>query len=172
MHRKANLGWIEIDKAQTCLQNITGSQFGVVVIGRNEGQRLVTCFNSIHDAVAVVYVNSNSTDGSVMVAKNLNIDVVQLDLSIPFTAARARNAGLMRLHAITPDLRYVQFVDGDCQLIKGWAEAAVSFLERMPDVAAVCGRFGSDIQSDPSTTGCATESGIGRPERSVPVREM
>jgi len=129
------------DTARTCLQNIAGPQFGVVVIGRNEGQRLVTCFDSIADAAAVVYVDSNSTDGSVMVARSRNIDVVELDLSIPFTAARARNAGLARLQATMANIRYVQFVDGDCQLINGWAETAVSFLERMPDVAAVCGRL-------------------------------
>lgn len=126
---------------QNCFHHISSSQFGIVVIGRNEGQRLITCFDSISHALATVYVDSKSTDDSVIVAKSRNIEVVELDLSVPFTAARARNAGLIRLQMLEPGLRYVQFVDGDCQLSHGWLQLAVSFLDRMPDVAAVCGRL-------------------------------
>ena len=117
------------------------SELGVVVIGRNEGQRLITCFGSLSGAAYVTYVDSNSTDGSVEAAHDRNIDVVELDLSIPFTAARARNAGFARLLECAPDLKYVQFLDGDCELIEGWLEAAVSFLEHAPEFAAVCGRL-------------------------------
>jgi GT2 family glycosyltransferase len=117
------------------------TQFGVVVIGRNEGQRLITCLRSVSTAAAVVYVDSNSTDGSAQAARDLGANVIELDLSIPFTAARARNAGFARLLTIIPDLTYVQFVDGDCELVPGWLEAAVTFLERQVDVAAVCGRL-------------------------------
>src|SRR5262249_34164919 len=35
--------------------------------------------------------------------------------------------------------KYVQFIDGDCELALGWADAAVSFLEARSDVASVCG---------------------------------
>src|ERR1700733_8869724 len=73
------------------------SKFGVVVIGRNEGQRLITCLQSLSDATAVIYVDSNSTDGSVKAAQDRNINIIELDLSVPFTAARARNAGFTRL---------------------------------------------------------------------------
>lgn len=117
------------------------SVLGVVVIGRNEGERLVTCLRSIAAGTAVVYVDSNSTDGSVAAARNLGADVVELDLGIPFTAARARNAGFARLTAIRPDLAYVQFADGDCELRQGWLATAQAFLDRHADVAAVCGRL-------------------------------
>jgi GT2 family glycosyltransferase len=117
------------------------SNLGVVVIGRNEDHRLITCLDSLSDALTVIYVDSGSTDGSVQAARYRSIDVVELDLSIPFTAARARNAGFSRLLRIAPDLRYVQFVDGDCELLPGWSETAVAFLETRPDVAAVCGRL-------------------------------
>ncbi|SDJ63992.1 MULTISPECIES: glycosyltransferase [Bradyrhizobium] len=116
-------------------------KFGVVVIGRNEGQRLITCLRSMSTAAMVVYVDSNSTDGSVQAAQELGADVVELDLSIPFTAARARNAGFSRLLTIGPDLSYIQFVDGDCELAAGWPNAATAFLDRQTDVAAVCGRL-------------------------------
>ena len=47
----------------------------------------------------------------------------------PFTAARARNAGFKRLRELAPDLNYVQFIDGDCELIETWPETAISFPE-------------------------------------------
>ena len=116
------------------------ASLGVVVIGRNEGLRLVGCFDSLPET-PVVYVDSGSTDGSVEAARQRQIDVVELDLTIPFTAARARNAGFAQLLRTHPDLEYVQFVDGDCQLLPGWMSSALAFLEARPDVAAVCGRL-------------------------------
>ncbi len=114
---------------------------GVVVIGRNEGERLRRCLQSIARAVAVVYVDSGSTDGSPALALTLGAEVVSLDLRTPFTAARARNAGLRRLRELVPTLQYVQFVDGDCELADGWLDAAQRFLDDHPDVAAVAGRL-------------------------------
>jgi hypothetical protein len=71
----------------------------------------------------------------------LGIEVVELDLSIPFTAARARNAGYQRLLQLRPHLPLVQFIDGDCELNPSWCATAVEFLSNRPDVAAVCGRL-------------------------------
>src|SRR3981081_3290720 len=119
----------------------TLSNLGVVVIGRNEGHRLITCLDSLSGALTVIYVDSGSTDRSAEAAQDRGIDVVELDLNIPFTAARARNAGFSRLLRMVPDLQHVQFVDGDCELLPGWTETAVAFLESKPDVAAVCGRL-------------------------------
>lgn len=114
--------------------------FGVVAIGRNEGDRLKQCLQSVLTAAQVVYVNSGSTDGSVQWAKELGISVVELDLTRPFTAARARNAGFRRLQALAADLRYVQFIDGDCELDKSWPFAAISFLNDNDKVCGVLGR--------------------------------
>jgi GT2 family glycosyltransferase len=115
-----------------------------VVIGRNEGQRLVRCLESLRGQVAVlVYVDSGSTDGSVETARALGADVVCLDLGLPFTAARARNAGRARLRQLAPDEvsgQLVQFVDGDCEVSASWLNTAVAFLDTHQDVAVVCGR--------------------------------
>lgn len=114
---------------------------GVVAIGRNEGERLVRCLASLRGRAAhLVYVDSGSTDGSTDKARAAGAEVVDLDLSRPFTAARARNEGLARLLALAPDLELVQFVDGDCEVVPGWIEAAREVLEARPDVAVVCGR--------------------------------
>jgi len=100
---------------------------GVVVIGRNEGERLKKCLNSVVElAGAVVYVDSGSSDGSVEFAKSVRVRVVALDMALPFTAARARNEGFHYLLSIYPDLNYVQFVDGDCEFITGWFDTALA----------------------------------------------
>ncbi|MCO7620505.1 glycosyltransferase family 2 protein [Pseudomonas guariconensis] len=114
---------------------------GVVVIGRNEGSRLERCLASLAGAAdQVVYVDSGSTDGSVQMAQARGIEVLALDMTQPFTAARARNEGFACLHRLMPSVRYVQFVDGDCEVVAGWLPAAQAFLDQHPEVAVVCGR--------------------------------
>jgi glycosyltransferase involved in cell wall biosynthesis len=116
-------------------------KIGVVAIGRNEGQRLRVCLTSaLRDAQQVVYVDSGSSDDSVALAKSLGATVVQLDLSIPFTAARSRNAGFSKLLELAPDLDAVQFVDGDCEIVEGWIANAKEQLRAKPQAAVVCGR--------------------------------
>ncbi|MBI5658495.1 MAG: glycosyltransferase family 2 protein [Nitrosomonadales bacterium] len=114
---------------------------GIVAIGRNEGERLRKCLLSVVGlAGKIVYVDSGSTDGSVEMARALGVEVIGLDMSVPFTAARARNEGFACLCKIAPELGYVQFVDGDCEVVPGWLEKATRFLDEHPDVAVVCGR--------------------------------
>ena len=67
---------------------------GVVIIGRNEGERLRRCLTSVVGrGLTVVYVDSNSTDGSAGLARAMGADVVELDMSRPFTMGRGRNVG-------------------------------------------------------------------------------
>lgn len=114
---------------------------GAVVIGRNEGERLRGCISSIVPRVAIsVYVDSGSIDNSVALARSAGCEVVVLDKRIPFTAARARNEGFARIFRLAPNLRYVQFADGDCEVVPGWIETATAFLDAHPDVGVVCGR--------------------------------
>lgn len=112
-----------------------------VIIGRNEGERLIRCLDSVRGTVQrIVYVDSGSTDGSIPAAKSAGAEVVDLDISIPFTAARARNAGIKELQkGDAPD--YVQFIDGDCELRSGWIASGSAFLDGHPAVAVVSGRL-------------------------------
>src|SRR3569833_4667717 len=97
------------------------SQIGAVAIGRNEGQRLRVCLTSLKGRVGtLVYVDSGSTDGSVAMAAGLGAKVVELDRDVPFTAARARNAGLARLRQEVPDVEFVQLEGGGCEVGAGW----------------------------------------------------
>ena len=78
---------------------------GIVAIGRNEGERLRRCLTSVVGrGLPVVYVDSGSTDGSVELARSLGAEVVELDLSQPVSAPRARNEGFERLCQVDPDV--------------------------------------------------------------------
>ncbi len=113
----------------------------VIAIGRNEGERLKRCLQSVAGQPgALVYVDSGSTDGSIELARSRGAQVIELDTTRGFTAARARNAGLEGLGAAREDILFVQFVDGDCEVERGWLAAARDFLVERPDVAGVFGR--------------------------------
>lgn len=111
-----------------------------VLIGRNEGARLERALASVAGLGRVIYVDSGSTDGSVTAAQAAGAEVVALDLSVPFTAARARNAGVDALRALGPLPDYIQFMDGDCELQPGWTDTARAFLSSHPEAAVACGR--------------------------------
>lgn len=112
----------------------------LVLIGRNEGARLVAGLASVRGAARrVVYVDSGSTDDSVAQARAAGAEVVSLDLSTPFTAARARNAGYDALRATGPAPEIVQFIDGDCSLVDGWIDAGRAALARDPKLGLVTG---------------------------------
>ncbi|MFC3631455.1 glycosyltransferase [Paracoccus angustae] len=111
-----------------------------VAIGRNEGGRLVRCLDSLLAAGfrQIVYVDSGSTDNSIAEAEARGVKVARLDLAAPFTAARARNAGVA---ALPGDQDHIQFIDGDCVLDPGWLPRAARFLAENPDAAVACGRL-------------------------------
>src|SRR5215472_5675381 len=115
---------------------------GVVVIGRNEGERLRRCLTSaVREARHLLYVDSGSSDGSVALAQSLDVETFALDPGMPFSAARARNEGQALLRQRQPHLQYLQFVDGDCELCEGWLSEAAEFLDNHTDVAVALGRL-------------------------------
>lgn len=135
------------DGRPSMLQDVAGATVNVgvpggvaaVIIGRNEGARFLACLDSLPAELSpVIYVDSGSTDGSVAAAWRVGARVVALADDAPFTAARARNAGL---EALAPgEAEFVQFIDGDCTLRSGWVGVAVAALRGDAGLAAVCGR--------------------------------
>lgn len=114
-------------------------EVGVVVIGRNEGERLRSCLLSLRDCAFRVYVDSGSTDGSQKIAEDLGFAVIELEVPPSFTAARARNTGFQYLMTVYPKLDYIQMVDGDCEILPNWLVEAREALLKEDDVASVFG---------------------------------
>ncbi len=126
----------------TLWASMSAAEIGIVAIGRNEGPRLIDCLASVKSATNyTVYVDSGSTDGSITAAEEIGALVVRLDLTKPFTAARARNEGFKALKAFRPNVSFVQFIDGDSILVQDWLSKALAFIEQRSDVAVVCGRL-------------------------------
>ncbi len=115
---------------------------GIVIIGRNEGDRLEACFESLQSlGVSIAYVDSGSTDDSISIATRFTQHIIELDSRKPFSAARARNEGFKKLVESHPRIKYIQFIDGDCTLSSGWIEAAAGTLKTDPRLAAVTGHL-------------------------------
>jgi GT2 family glycosyltransferase len=120
------------------------SRAGVVIIGRNEAKRLPVSLKALADrASRSIYVDSGSSDGSVALVRSQfrGIQVHELSADRPFSAARARNEGINVLAQKFPELEFVQFVDGDCELVPGWLDQAEQYLRSHPDCAAVVGHL-------------------------------
>ena len=118
---------------------LADAKVDAVVIGRNEGARLAACLQSLIPQVRrVIYVDSGSTDGSETVARASGARVVALDMALPFSAARARNAGLTALADDPP--QFVQFVDGDCEVVGNWVAVALAGFAEHPEAVVICGR--------------------------------
>lgn len=123
---------------------------GIVVIGRNEGERLIACLQAlVRQHRPILYVDSGSSDGSVERARALDVEVLELDPSRPFSAARARNEGAAALFRRHADLRFVQFIDGDCIPAAGWLDAAETALDADERRAVV---FGQLEERDPGAS--------------------
>ncbi|RBI85442.1 glycosyltransferase family 2 protein [Rhodosalinus halophilus] len=141
---------------------------GVVLIGRNEGARLERALAALEGVEArIVYVDSGSTDGSVAAARAAGAEVVELDASRPFTAARARNAGFAQLErGDAPE--HVQFIDGDCALVDGWLDAGQAALRADPDLGLVTG-WRSEIRPEASLYNALADVEWHRPAGPIEV---
>jgi cellulose synthase/poly-beta-1,6-N-acetylglucosamine synthase-like glycosyltransferase len=110
----------------------------VVVIGRNEGQRLAACLKSVKDIInpggeiELIYVDSNSQDGSPELAESLGAKMLRVLPQRP-CAAIGRNAGWRA--ATAP---YILFLDGDTLLHPAFLQIALQAMED-PGVAVVWG---------------------------------
>ncbi len=118
----------------------------VVVIGRNEGERLTRCLESVRSmlspdggAVEIIYVDSGSNDGSVERAARAGARVITVTPERP-CAAVGRNAGWRAARA---DL--VLFLDGDTIVAPDFVVDSIGAFAD-PAVAIV---FGDRRESDP-----------------------
>ena len=116
----------------------------VVVIGRNEGERLRRCLRSVHAAhwgvgYELIYVDSRSVDDSVAIATQAGARTLVLDDASP-CASKGRNLGW---RAARGD--FILFLDGDTELAPGFVPAALGALRD----ATLCAAWGHRRESDP-----------------------
>jgi glycosyltransferase involved in cell wall biosynthesis len=109
----------------------------VVIIGRNEGERLMHCIDSVlamrvAGGSEIIYVDSGSRDGSPDRARSRGLRVISVAAEHP-TAARGRNAGW---HACAG--AFVLFLDGDTIVAPEFVERALPEFGN-PRVAVVWG---------------------------------
>jgi len=126
------------------MMNTVGPRISYVVIGRNEGERLTRCLESIRNSISggmdeIIYVDSNSSDNSLERAESLGARVLSVKSDRP-TAALGRNAGWKAAHG-----EYIMFLDGDTNLDSGFITKALAAMTE-PDVAVV---WGHRRESDP-----------------------
>jgi cellulose synthase/poly-beta-1,6-N-acetylglucosamine synthase-like glycosyltransferase len=104
---------VELNAAQAADKQLLVS---VVIIGRNEGERLRRCLQSVAATVRrgfemeVIYVDSGSVDGSAALAESAGVRTVSLQPKRP-SAALGRNAGWQVARG-----SIVLFLDGDTVL--------------------------------------------------------
>ncbi|HZT33957.1 MAG TPA: glycosyltransferase [Bryobacteraceae bacterium] len=110
----------------------------VVIIGRNEGERLERCLRSVFamrppgGELEVIYVDSDSRDGSPERARAMGAEVLVVRPERP-TAALGRNAGWRRARGT-----FVLFLDGDTILDANFVADSLAEFEN-PRVAVVWG---------------------------------
>ncbi len=117
----------------------------VVVIGRNEGERLQRCLTSVQQAQwgqtrhELIYIDSRSTDASVANAQSLGALVKVLDDPRP-CAAKARNVGWQAAQG-----EFILFLDGDTELHPDFVRHALHALQE----PRLCAAWGHRRESNP-----------------------
>ena len=120
----------------TTIENIA-----IVAIGRNEGERLVRCLDALCKVCdQIVYVDSDSTDDSIENARAAGVEILSLEATEEFTAARARNAGVAFAATKWPTANLIFFIDGDCELAEGFLDAASAIFSSEEEIGIVTGR--------------------------------
>ena len=117
---------------------MTDNLLSIVVIGRNEGERLTRCLQSIRQIThpgfhyEIIYVDSGSIDYSITLAEELGAKVIALQPERP-SAALGRNAGWRAARGST-----ILFLDGDTILHPDFAASSLPDLTA-PEVAVIWG---------------------------------
>jgi len=123
----------------------TNPTVSVVIIGRNEGQRLQRCITSVQMADwgplphEVWYVDSRSSDNSVALAQAQGAHTLVLPAG-PMCAAKARNLGWQAAAG-----EFILFLDGDTELHPDFVQLALRTL----DDASLCAAWGHRRESNP-----------------------
>jgi len=105
----------------------------VIIIGRNANLTLIKCIETTLDALnfcssikqyEIIYVDSNSTDNSLEIAKAHNAETVEIVDGFT-TAALGRYLGVIKAKH-----NYIQFLDCDMYLNKNWFNEVLKYIHQ------------------------------------------
>lgn len=106
-----------------------------VVIGRNESAHLPRTFSSVLKITDnIIFVDSNSSDNSIEIAKSFRIKKILKVTSSYGTAALSRSYGASRVKT-----KYIQFLDGDESIEEDWIKKGLVKLRDNPKIKGVHG---------------------------------
>ena len=135
----------QFDSCAAGPSHATDIDVSVVIIGRNEGARLLRCIGSVQAATwgalrhELIYVDSRSTDDSVSRAQALGVKAYVLDDAAP-CAAKARNLGWAQARGV-----FILFLDGDTELDPDFVRHALVALQD----PLICAAWGHRRESRP-----------------------
>lgn len=124
------------------------------MIGKNESAFIEKNFHNISNNLCydthIIYVDSNSTDNSILIAEKYqikpnNITIVRINDRNKINAAIARNYGIAK---VRDDASYVLFLDGDMVLNLDFIKNSIAELEKSKELAACTGYFNNIYYSD------------------------
>ena len=112
----------------------------VVIPCKNEEKHIERCLSSVLKqtekvpGAEVMLVDSNSTDGSVKKAASFDIKIISARPYWVSTSSAARFLGILNTQG-----QYILVIDADMELLDGFLEKALLFMEENKDVAGVAG---------------------------------
>ncbi len=118
----------------------------VVIPCKNEEKNIKRCLESIIQNTAfageheIILVDSFSKDNSVALAQEYPVRILQLKKNWLHSSAAARYIGCLNARG-----KYIFIIDADMELLGGFLEKAVVFMEKDHTVAAVAG-IGKEVQ--------------------------
>lgn len=106
-----------------------------VIIGKNEALNLERCFRSVLNVTnKIIYVDSNSDDNSIEIAKKYKIQNILRFKSNYYTASLARFIGAKYVKS-----KLIHFLDGDMKLEPTWLDNSIDFLNNKKDAVIIHG---------------------------------
>jgi glycosyltransferase involved in cell wall biosynthesis len=111
----------------------------VVIIAKNEEERIKKCLDSIMKLkqkynTQIIFVDSASTDNTIMIADRYPIEIYQLNKSKYLNPSAGRYIGTSKAKG-----EYILFIDGDSILIEEFVDKALQILKD-PKIAVVGGK--------------------------------
>lgn len=113
----------------------------IVIVAKNEEQNISRCVKSVLESIScrprseVILIDSYSTDRTIEIAKSYEINIIQLKKEWVLSPAAGRFVGVNNTCG-----KYILIIDGDMELLIGWLEKALDYMENNPEVGMVVGR--------------------------------